>query len=147
MQVRLAHLWVHPLFFFCSTSYFPICGQTYILYFVSFFTFPIISWCYLLCWGWSLIITLLYPSLCWGDAETDQHKEPMIDTKIIVMDSYLALDFLDFLNRGKTVSWQGIAVFPVKHCQESKSIENDSHGDYFRMSREIKKWALEKHQC
>ena len=29
------------------------------------------------------IRTLLYPSLCWNDAETDQYKEPMIDTKII----------------------------------------------------------------
>ena len=76
---------------------------------------------------------LLYLSLCWGDAETDQHKEPMIDTKII-----LILILLLFSNRGKTVSWQGIAVFPVKHCQESKSTENDYHGDYFRMSREIK---------
>ena len=25
--------------------------------------------------------TLLYLSLCWNDAETDQHKEPMRDTK------------------------------------------------------------------
>ena len=31
------------------------------------------------------IRTLLYPSLCWNDAETDQYKEPMIDTKIIQM--------------------------------------------------------------
>ena len=30
--------------------------------------------------------TLLYPSLCWNDAETDdQRKEAMIDTKIIQM--------------------------------------------------------------
>ena len=29
---------------------------------------------------------LLYPSLCWNDAETDdQRKEAMIDTKIIQM--------------------------------------------------------------
>ena len=32
--------------------------------------------------------TLLYPSLCWND----QHKEPMIDTKIIEMDNELAND-------------------------------------------------------
>ena len=30
-----------------------------------------------------IISKLLYPSLCWNDAETDQHKEPRIDTKII----------------------------------------------------------------
>ena len=30
-----------------------------------------------------IISKLLYPSLCWNDAETDQHKEPMRDTKII----------------------------------------------------------------
>ena len=29
---------------------------------------------------------LLYPSLYWNDAETDQHKEPMIDTKTIYVD-------------------------------------------------------------
>ena len=41
-------------------------------------------------WGCS---TLLYPSLCWNDAETDdQHKEPMIDTKIIKMCNQLGGD-------------------------------------------------------
>ena len=31
-----------------------------------------------------IISKLLNPSLCWNDAETDQHKEPMmIDKKII----------------------------------------------------------------
>ena len=36
-------------------------------------------------WGVGLLAsTLLYPSLCWNDAEIDdQHEEPMIDIKII----------------------------------------------------------------
>ena len=30
-----------------------------------------------------LVSTLLYPSLCYNDAETDQHNESMLDTKTI----------------------------------------------------------------
>ena len=40
--------------------------------------------------------TLLYPSLCWNDwLKTDQSKEPMIDTKIIMMGNcnYWAIPF------------------------------------------------------